>query len=428
MNAPAYMNKNIMKTKNKGYLMSNVLIWRFISIFLIFFFLSGIGSAQEEQGGITTGLPIDPYVQYYVQYTHSTELDEDEIITWDQPIDWDILPYPAMKFSKEDLESLMRSYTQKTGANLTSLSGSIQPADDTSAMRYVSLLSSLPYDPALRDQGTCGNCWVFASIASIELQMAAQEMPERISVQAFNSGWTGPVKSTNTKNTWFACNGGTPDWLVEYYLSDQKHTLIPWSNGGAAFVDNTCTSTRCKSAQIPYADIKKTPAYTIESLTNERVITTGVPSEDAAAQIKTLIDAGIPVLLAIFFPHNEAWQDFYTFWEQGDEISHAFDITRYAGSTWNYAQGGGHQVLITGYYDDGEKGYFECLNSWGGSKNRQNGTFLIEMNVDYNSAYENAVLAQMFEVIIIDIGEYIQTEKKKEISIIKGILPGIIRE
>ena len=415
--------------KVKNSTKRNVIIWRFISSIIIFFLLSGGGSAQE-QGSITIGLPIDPHAQYmdpHAQNIYSAE-PEEAITVWDHPIDWDILPYPVMQYSQEELDSLMHSYTQKVGVNLATLSGSIQPADDTSAMRYVSLLSSLPYDPALREQGSCGNCWVFASIASIELQMAAQEMPDRISVQAFNSGWVGPVASTNSKNAWFACNGGTPEWLVEYYLSDEKPTLIPWSNDGAAFADYDCTSTRCKSAQISYADIQKIPAYTIESLTNERVITTGVLGEDASAQIKGLIDAGIPVLLAIFFPDNEAWQDFYTFWEQGEERSHAFDITRYAGNNWNYAQGGGHQVLVTGYYEDGEKGYFECLNSWGGAKNRPSGTFLVVMNVDYNSAYKNAVLAQMFEVIMIDIGEYIHAEKEEAIPIISAIRPGIIRE
>ena len=418
--------------------MRNVLIWRFISFFLILFFLSGVGSGvgsakeekEEEKGGITIGLPIDPHAQY----VRSDEPGEDEIITWNQPTDWGILPHPVMQFSKEELESLMYSYAQKTGIDLTSLSGSIQSADDTSEKRYVSLLSSLPYDPALRDQGSCGNCWVFASLASIELQMAAQGKPERVSVQAFDSGWTGPHEVTNSKNVWFACNGGTPDWLVEYYLDG--HPLIPWSNDGATFVDGTCTSTRCKNAQIAYADIEKIPAYTIKSLTDDRVFTTKKPSEDAAAQIKALIDTGTPVLLALFLPHKEAWQDFYTFWEKGNERHHAFDITRYAGNTWNYAQGGGHQVLVTGYYENGEKGYFECLNSWGAPKNRQNGTFLIEMNVDYDSAYKNAVLAQMFEVLIIDIDEYIQTEKKKDaekdtaiISWLRpSIRPGILRE
>jgi len=392
-------------------------------ILFIFLFLTGIGSANEEQRAFSIGLAIDPSAQYgYV----ADEMN-DGIRTWNQPIDWNILPYPVMQFSKEELEAIMRAYTQKPGVNLPS---SIQSADDVRGMKYVSLLSSLPYDPALRDQGSCGNCWVFAPIASIELQMAAQEMPERLSVQAFNSGWTGPKEFAHTEYSWFACDGGTPDWFVEYYLTDAERKLIPWSNEGAAFADASCTRARCTGPQIPYKDIVKVPAYTIDSLTNDRVITTGVEAKDAISNIKTLIDNEIPVLFALFFPHREAWQDFYTFWEHGEEKAHAFDVTRYAGSTWNYAQGGGHQVVVTGYYEDGEAGYFECLNSWGSPENRPNGTFLIKMDVNYNSAYRNNVLAQMFEALVIDIGEYISdpSVEAQDFSAQSGIQPGIVRE
>jgi len=391
-------------------------------ILFILLLLPGIGNADEEQNTFSVGLPIDPNAQWYI----ADEMNNG-IRTWNQPIDWNILPYPVMQFSQEELEAIMRAYAQKPGINLPS---SVQSADDVQGMKYVSLLSSLPYDPALRDQGSCGNCWVFAPMASIELQMAAQEMPDRLSVQAFNSGWTGPTEFAHTEYSWFACDGGTPDWFVEYYLTDGEMRLIPWSNEGAAFADASCTRASCTGPQIPYNEIVNVPAYTIDSLTNGRVITTGIEAKDAASNIKTLIDNEIPVLIALFFPHREAWQDFYTFWEHGDEKTHAFDVTRYSGSTWNYAQGGGHQVVVTGYYEDGKNGYFECLNSWGGPENRPNGTFLIKMDVNYNSAYRNNVLAQMFEALVIDIGEYIQepSVQAQDFSAQIGIQPGIARE
>ena len=388
-------------------------------IFFIFLVFVGFGSAAEEQSTITIGLPIDPSAYY-------GEMDGN-IHIWNQPIDWNILPYPIMQFSQEELATIMRSYTEKPGIELSSRSGSIQSAEDAEGMRYVSLLSTLPYDPALRNQGSCGNCWVFASMASVELQMVTQEMPDRLSIQAFNSGWTGPKKLAGS---WFACYGGTPDWFVEYYLTDGEMELIPWSNEGAAFADASCTLASCTGPQTNFEDIAKIPAYTIDTLTNDRVITTVVETKDAISNIKTLIDNDIPVLLALFFPNREAWQDFYTFWEQGEETEYAFDVTRYAGNAWNYAQGGGHQVLVTGYYEDGETGYFECLNSWGGPKNRPNGTFLIKMDVDYNSKYRNNVLAQMFEALVIDIGEYIQAPliQGEGFSSHIDVQPGIDRE
>jgi len=392
-------------------------------ILFILLALAGMASADEEQSTISIGLPVDPNAQY----RYGTDEMNDGIRTWNQPIDWNILPYPIMQFSQEELEEIMRAYTKKTGIHLSSASGSIQSVDDVFGMKYVSLLSTLPYDPALRDQGSCGNCWVFAPMASIELQMAAQEMPERLSIQAFNSGWTGP--KAFAEYSWFACNGGTPDWFVEYYLTDGEKKLIPWSNEGAAFADASCTRASCTGPQIPDKDIAKIPAYKINSLSNDRVITTDLEAKDAASNIKTLIDNEIPVLLALFFPHRNAWQDFYTFWEHGDEKAHAFDVTRYAGSAWNYAQGGGHQVVVTGYYEDGEAGFFECLNSWGGPENRPNGTFLIKMDVNYNSAYRNNVLAQIFEALVVDTIEYIQDSPVQAQDFSQSdIKPGIVRE
>jgi energy-converting hydrogenase A subunit M len=52
------------------------------------------------------------------------------------------------------------------------------------------------------------------------------------------------------------------------------------------------------------------------------------------------------------------------------------------------------------------------------------------MDVDYNSAYRNKVLAQMFEALVIDIGEYIPepSVQAQDFSSQIEIHPGIARE
>jgi hypothetical protein len=401
----------------------------FVLFILFLCFCLTPGSAQDD---FTIGLASGPSPEqaYMLSDVDANATDSNGFSIWKQPIDWTIAPYPVMHYSEEELKAIMQAYVNRTSTTeIRSERGSIQSADELSLKTYVSILSSLPYDPALRDQGSCGNCWVFAPTASIEIQMAQQGFPDRISIQAFNSGWVGPMeyKSSTTTGTysWFACNGGTPDWFVEYYLTDGEKKLIPWSNKGADYADGDCTTGTCTSSQIPAEEIERTPAYTIDSLIYGSIKTTDVEKEQAIEEIKSYIDARIPVLLALFMPDRTAWQDFYTFWEQGNETTHVFDVTKYTTSTWNYAQGGGHQVLITGYYDNGETGYFECLNSWGGSKNRPNGTFLIDMNVKYDSKYRNGVLCEMFETVIVDIGEFIPPSENQ--SGMNGIMPGIVR-
>ena len=68
----------------------------------------------------------------------------------------------------------------------------------------VNLLSYLPYIPSQRDQGWCGNCWVWASTGALEIDHNVDYgVRDRLSIQYFNSKYN-KARSGN------ACSGGWP--------------------------------------------------------------------------------------------------------------------------------------------------------------------------------------------------------------------------
>lgn len=67
----------------------------------------------------------------------------------------------------------------------------------------MSLLSRVPYVPLERDQGICGNCWVWAATRAAEVDHNFKSgVADRLSVQYFNS------KYNNGEAGSFACCGG----------------------------------------------------------------------------------------------------------------------------------------------------------------------------------------------------------------------------
>ena len=93
----------------------------------------------------------------------------------------------------------------------------------------MSLLSYLPYTPSQRDQGSCGNCWVWASTGALEIGHNINSgISDRFSIQYFDSKY-----QYNTGI--YACGGGNPITFANWYNSDK--TPIPWTNTNAAYGD-----------------------------------------------------------------------------------------------------------------------------------------------------------------------------------------------
>ena len=104
--------------------------------------------------------------------------------------------------------------------------------DSDSGTASKSLLSYISYVPSERDQGGCGDCWVWASTGALEIEHAAKTgINERLSTQYFNS------KYENGEGDGWACCGGNLQIFSLWYGTDKSP--IPWSNTNAAFGDES---------------------------------------------------------------------------------------------------------------------------------------------------------------------------------------------
>ncbi|EHQ36519.1 C1 family peptidase [Methanoplanus limicola] len=245
----------------------------------------------------------------------------------------------------------------------------------------ISLLDKFAYLPAEWDQtgGSpehCGNCWVWADTGALQMELFRQEnISDRLSVQYFTSTYH------NGTGIW-ACCGGSPVWFADFYNITGK--AVPLSNNNASFADSATMCENGESTLVPAKTIQTSPNYPIEEMHAEMISTNSayeeedISKDDAAGLIKSAIADGRAVVI-IYTPDN--WDPFMSFWENGNE-SAVFSPKSTPGATGN---DGGHVMLILGYSDtvpDG--GYWTVLNSWGAPANRPDGTFRLDMDMDYS--------------------------------------------
>lgn len=243
-----------------------------------------------------------------------------------------------------------------------------------------SLLNHLNYVPSERDQGSCGNCWVWAGTGVLEVALDVQTgIFDRLSIQYFNSKYNG-----GTGENW-ACCGGWLEYLANFYSNEGF--AIPWSNTNAAWADGgqTCED----GTSVPWATISTEPNYTITDCTFNSIETQDVGQETAIANIKNVLAQNRAVWFAFFLPTGGDWNQFFSFWGEQPETA-IWNPDYSCGHYWD-ENGGGHAVLCVGYNDDDpENSYWIMVNSWGtASGNRANGIFHLDMNLDYNCYFED---------------------------------------
>jgi hypothetical protein len=247
----------------------------------------------------------------------------------------------------------------------------------------LNLLNHLSYVPAERNQGSCGDCWVWASTGVMEIARSVQSAgDDRLSIQFLNS----------CKTDRYACFGGTADMFRTWY-QDVAGFAIPWSNTNASFQDAT-QSTGQQQSNVSCDSIAKSPNYPVGSTIGLTQLTTtgNGQTAPAIAAIKSILNQNRAVWMGFFLPSEAAWHGTSGFatWFSNNGQSAIWNPDSYCGSTWQDGAGG-HAVIIVGYNDDDadpSKHYWIVLNSWGTANGiRPDGLYHLSMNVNYGCTY-----------------------------------------
>jgi len=282
--------------------------------------------------------------------------------------------YPLMHPSEAQLDTEEAQYQSLEKYNAPRPKGFTTEGGSVSK----SLLPYISYVPAERNQGSCGDCWVWASTGLLEIEHAVNTgVNERLSTQYFNS------KYNNGQGPNFACCGGNIQIFSSWYATDKSP--IPWSNTNAAFGDRNryCGNTLGYNlTAVPIGTISTTPHYQLDSVSYLPISTTGVGQSAAIANIKSAIDNNKAVYYGFYY-NDTGWNAFFSFWGSQAE-SVIFNPDSYGGP----GNTGGHGVTIVGY-DTTDPGnpYWVVLNSWGAPSGRPNGLFRLKMNMNYDSTY-----------------------------------------
>lgn len=293
---------------------------------------------------------------------------------------------PVMRPDAETLERWEREYENAPKAQIDELvrAGLVVAADQRLGAS-LSLLNNIPYTPSERNQGMCGNCWVWAGTGLLELALqSGLSIRDRLSIQFLNSCKTGDC----------ACDGGNLNMFASFYNS--QGFAVPWSNSGAAYIDSGGT---CSGACGAVSWYPTNYAFS-STLTVQTISTTSVSQDDAIINIKAVLSQGKGVWLSFYLPNLTAWNAFYTFWNDQGETT-LWDPDTYCGTNYDESEGGGHAVIVVGFNDDDAdpaNHYWIVLNSWGTSGgDRPNGLFRMKMRMNYGCSMPPYTTARRFQ-------------------------------
>jgi hypothetical protein len=286
----------------------------------------------------------------------------------------------VMYFTPEQFQEARRIHESLPSANI-SLKILAQLEQPTAAGEHFSLLNYLTYVPSDRNQGSCGNCWVWGSTPLIEIDNAVNNnIYDTLSIQYFSSNYNGGA------GCGFDCCGGTPSLVAAFYSGTKR--AIPWSNNKAhPFADkNRCCSLACDpngcnpgTTAVAASGITETPNYRLDYITSKNAVLSGADQQTAINNIKALLKQKKAVTFT-FFQSSSAFDTYWSNQGETDVFTPQGALDCDIGSTniW------GHCVTCVGYDDTNPSNpYWIMLNSWGNPVNRPNGLFAVTMNLNY---------------------------------------------
>jgi C1A family cysteine protease len=238
----------------------------------------------------------------------------------------------------------------------------------------LSLLNHLDYIPAQRNQGSCGNCWAWASTGVLEIAQSVQEIARnRNSLQFLNSCYTD----------FYPCQGGTIFDFAGWY--GETGYSIPWSNSHASWQDGSASCGGGSSSCVSCNSIATSPNYRMNTIGAEQIATQDISQETAISNIKNVLNQNKAMYFGFYLTDDASWNAFYDFWGNHTEAT-LWTPDAYCGRTWVEGEGAGHAVLIVGYNDDDadtSKHYWIVLNSWGTTTGRRTGLFRMPIYMNY---------------------------------------------
>ncbi len=242
------------------------------------------------------------------------------------------------------------------------------------------LFPYLTYTPAERNQGSCGNCWVWTGTTMMEIQLNALfHVRERLSIQYLNSCYSGPLGN--------ACCDGNLEFFRNFYMERARRGAILWDNCNAGYVDR---GRECSDSTSPTdcSDIATRPSFPITQITEpSRIMTYRVPKETVISNIKNVLVQNKAVAYALFMPTPADRIEFHNFWNDQNETS-VWNPDHWRNHVHSGDQLFSHVILIIGYVDNGGSDrYWICLNSWGAPSNRSHCLLRLDMNIDYDGVF-----------------------------------------